>query len=166
MKKIIDYLKHLIRKFTSRKGSERYILNNKYRKDAELIKFIQERIKTLDKSSTPFVLIWDDFPTDQYGKVELVLDNKVVQTAKLMRDKNNLIYKKFDECENKEWYAIVLYSDDYKTEIGTCFFNGCVEDAHNKGEELLSKHPNACCYSVFETDFCLNVLKYEKRTKI
>lgn len=63
-------------------------------------------------------------------------------------------------------YAIVLYSDGYKTQIGTCFFNGYIEDAYNKGEELLSKYPNARHYSVFETDFYFNVLKYEKRTKI
>lgn len=63
-------------------------------------------------------------------------------------------------------YAIVLYSDGYKTQIGNCFFNGYIEDAYNKGEELLSKYPNARYYSVFETDFYFNVLKYGKRTKI
>lgn len=65
-------------------------------------------------------------------------------------------------------YVIVLYSDGYKTQIGTCFFNGYVEDAYNKGEELLSKYPNAHYYSVFETNFYFNTLKYErnKRTKI
>lgn len=98
MKKILNYLKRLIGKATSRtKKCERYILNNRYREDAELIKFVQERIKTLGESSMPFVIIWDDFPTDQYGKVELVWNNKVVQTAKLMRGKHNLIYWQFDE---------------------------------------------------------------------
>lgn len=98
MKKIINYLKRLIRKLTSRtKKCERYILNNGYREDAELIKFIQERRRTLGKSSMPFVIIWDDFPVDQYGKVELIWNNKVVQTAKLMRGKHNLIYWKFNE---------------------------------------------------------------------
>jgi hypothetical protein len=98
MKKIINYLKHLIRKFTSRqKKCERYILNNRYREDNELIKFVQERRRTLGKSSMPFVIMWGDFPVDQYGKVELVWNNKVVQTAKLMRGKHNLIYWKFDE---------------------------------------------------------------------
>ena len=97
MKKIIDYLKGLIGKLTSRqKKCERYILNNRYREDAELIKFVQERIKILRETSMPFVIIWDDFPAVQYGKVELVWKNKVVQTAKLMRDKHNLIYWKFD----------------------------------------------------------------------
>lgn len=95
---IINYLKGLIRNFTSRKKKyERYILNNRYREDAELVKFVQERIKTLGESSMPFVIIWDDFPTDQYGKVELVWNNKVIQTAKLMRSKHNLISWKFDE---------------------------------------------------------------------
>lgn len=98
MKKIINYLKGLIRKFFPRpKQCERYILNNRYREDAELIKFIQERRRTLGESSMPFVIIWDDFPVDQYGKVELIWNNKVVQTAKLMRGKHNLIYWKFDE---------------------------------------------------------------------
>lgn len=98
MKKIINYFKNLIRKFTSRpKACERYILNNRYREDAELIKFVQERIRTLGASSMPFVIIWDDFPSDQYGKVELAMDNKVIQTAILMRSKHKLIYWKFDE---------------------------------------------------------------------
>jgi len=97
MKKILNYLKHLIKKFTSRtKKCERLILNNGYREDAELIRFVQERIKILGESSMPFVITWDDFPTDQYGKVELVWNNKVVQTANLMRGKNNVIYWKFD----------------------------------------------------------------------
>ena len=96
MKKIIDYLKGLIRKFTSRpKKCERYILNNRYREDAELIKFVQERRKILGETSMPFVMIWDNFPADQYGKVELVWNNKVIQTAKLMRGKHNLIYWEF-----------------------------------------------------------------------
>lgn len=41
--------------------------------------------------------MWDDFPADQYGKAELVLNNEVIETAKLMRGKHNLIYWKFDE---------------------------------------------------------------------
>lgn len=44
----------------------------------------------------PFVVIWGDFPADQYGKVELVWNNKVIETAKLMRGKHNLIYWKLD----------------------------------------------------------------------
>lgn len=46
------------------------------------------------------------------------------------------------------------------------FFNGYIEDAYNKGEELLSKYPNARYYNVYETDFYFNVLKYGNRTKI
>ena len=60
-------------------------------------------------------------------------------------------------------YAIVLYSDGYKTQIGTCFFNGYIEDAYNKGEELLNKYSNARYYSVFETDFYINVLKKHRK---
>lgn len=98
MKKIINYFKDLIRKFTSRpKAYERYILNNRYREDGELIRFVQERIRTLGTSSWPFVIIWGDFPADQYGKVELVWNNEVIRTAKLMRSKHNFIYWEFDE---------------------------------------------------------------------
>ena len=98
MKKIINYLKGLVKKFTSRpKTCERYILNNMYREDGELIKFVQERKRTLEKSSIPFVITWGYFPTDQYGKVELVQNNKVFESVKLMRGKHNLIYWKFDE---------------------------------------------------------------------
>lgn len=68
-----------------------------YCEDAELIRFVQERRKALGESSMPFVIIWDVFPADQYGKVELVWNNKVIQTAKLMRGKHNLIYWKFNE---------------------------------------------------------------------
>lgn len=57
-------------------------------------------------------------------------------------------------------YVIVLYRDNYKTKIGTYFFIGHIEDAYNKGEELLSKYHNARCYSVFEADFYFNTLKY------
>ena len=98
MKKIINYLKHLIKKFTSRpKSCERYILNNRYREDAELIKFVRERQRTLGKSSIAFVITWDDFPADPYGKGELVWNNEVCKSAKLMRSKHNLIYWKFNE---------------------------------------------------------------------
>lgn len=95
---IINYLKDLIRKFTSQpKKYERYILNSKYRGNAELIKFVQERKRTLGESSMPFVIIWDDFPADQYGKVELVRNNKVIESVKLMNGKHNLIYWQFYE---------------------------------------------------------------------
>ena len=99
MKKIINYLKNLIKKFTSRKKKkfERCILNNRYCEDTELIKFVQERKKTLGENSMPFVIIWDDFPIGQYGKVELVWNNKVVHTAKLMRSKHNFVYWQFNE---------------------------------------------------------------------
>lgn len=95
MKKIINYLKGLIAR---PKKCERYILNNKYREDAELIKFVQERReRTLGISSIPFVITWDDFPADLYGEVELVWNNEVLQTAKLIRsNKHNLIYWSFD----------------------------------------------------------------------
>lgn len=98
MKKIINYLKGWVEKFTSRRRKcQRYILNNRYREDAELIKFVQKRKRILGTYSIPIVIIWDDFPTDQYGKVEIVWNNKVLGSAKLMRSKYTLIYWKFDE---------------------------------------------------------------------
>ena len=44
-----------------------------------------------------FSVIEDDFPADQYGKVELIRNNKVIETAKLMRSKHDLIYWQFYE---------------------------------------------------------------------
>ena len=96
--KIINYLKCLVEKFTSRqKKCERYILNNMYREDGELTKFVRERQRISRTSSVPFVITWGNFPADQYGKVELVWNNEVVGSAKLMRSKYNIIYWKFDE---------------------------------------------------------------------
>lgn len=63
-------------------------------------------------------------------------------------------------------YAIVLYSDKYETQIGTCFFNGYIEDAYYKGYELLSKYPNSRYFSVFETNFYLKTLKYKKKKEV
>ena len=68
-----------------------------YSEDAELIKFVRERQRILGTSSIPFVITWDNFPAGQYGKVELVWNNKVVESAKLMRSKHNFIYWEFDE---------------------------------------------------------------------
>ena len=79
------------------KLTERYILNNMYRNDTELVKFVQERIQILKTNSVLFVITWDKFPANQYGKVELVRNNEVIDTAKLMRKENNLIYWSFDE---------------------------------------------------------------------
>lgn len=88
MKKIISYLKGL---FSNKPIlEERYTLNKMYQDDTELKRFIQKRQKTV-------VFEWNNFPADQYGKVELVRNNKVIETAKLMRGKHNLIYWKFDE---------------------------------------------------------------------
>ena len=88
MKKIISYLKGL---FSNKPLlEERYTLNKMYQDNAELKRFIQERQKTV-------VFEWDKFPADQYGKAELVRNNKVIESAKLMKGKHNLIYWKFDE---------------------------------------------------------------------
>lgn len=104
MKKIINYFKNLIRKFTfQQKKYERYILNNMYREDAELMKFVQERKRTLGKSSISFVITWIDFPDDLYGEVELVWNNKVVERAKLIHGEHNL-YWIFYKTEKYEMF--------------------------------------------------------------
>ena len=96
MKKIISYLKRL---FSNKPIlEERYTLNRKYLGRSEQLKrFIEERQYHCDMLGIEFSVIEDDFPDCQYGKVELVRNNKVIETAKLMRGKHNLIYWKFDE---------------------------------------------------------------------
>ena len=96
MKKIISYLKGL---FSNKPIlEERYTLNKMYQDNAELKRFIQERQETEERSPTiSFVFEWNKFPAGQYGKVELVRHNKVIETAKLMKGKHDLIYWKFDE---------------------------------------------------------------------
>ena len=100
MKKIINDLKRLIRKFTSRriKLEERYTLNRKYLGRSEDLKiFIEKRQYHCDMLGIKFSVIEDDFPADQYGKVESIQNNKVIETAKLMKAKYNLIYWHFYE---------------------------------------------------------------------
>ena len=88
MKKIINYLKGL---FSNKPIlEERYTLNKMYQDDAELKRFIQKRQKTV-------VFEWNNFPANQYGKAELIRNNKVIESAKLMKGKHDLIYWKFDE---------------------------------------------------------------------
>lgn len=96
MKKIINYLKSL---FSNKpRFKEKYTLNKMYQDNAELKRFIQERQETAKRSPTiSFVFEWNKFPADQYGKVELVRNNKVIETAKLMKGKHNLIYWQFYE---------------------------------------------------------------------
>lgn len=90
MKKIISYLKRL---FSNKPIlEERYTLNKMYQDNAELKRFIQKRQKTI-------VLEWNNFPADQYGKAELVQNNKVIESAKLMKGKHDLIYWQFYEQE-------------------------------------------------------------------
>ena len=93
---LIDKIKSWFKRKPQFKG--KYTLNKMYKDNAELKRFIQERQETAKRSPTiPFVFEWNEFPADQYGKVELVRDNKVIETAKLMRSKHNLIYLQFYE---------------------------------------------------------------------
>lgn len=96
MKKIINYLKRLLSNKPRLK--ERYTLNRKYLGRSEDLKtFIETRQYHCDMLGVEFLVIEDDFPDCQYGFVELVRNNKVVQTAKLMRGKHDLIYWQFYE---------------------------------------------------------------------
>lgn len=96
MKKIISYLKVL---FSNKPIlEERYTLNRKYIGCSEDLKiFIEKRQFHCDMLGVKFSVIEDDFPADQYGKVELIRNNKVIETAKLMRSKHDLIYWQFYE---------------------------------------------------------------------
>lgn len=96
MKKIINDLKKM---FSNKpRFKEKYTLNKMYQDNAELKRFIQERQETAKRSPTiSFVFEWDKFPADQYGKVELVRNNEVIESAKLMKGKHNLIYWQFYE---------------------------------------------------------------------
>jgi hypothetical protein len=96
----MNWIKRMIRKLTSQriKLEERYTLNRKYLgRSQELKRFIEERQYHCEMLGIKFSVIEDDFPDCQYGKVELVRNNKVVESAKLMRSKHNLIYWKFNE---------------------------------------------------------------------
>ena len=96
MKKIINNLKRL---FSNKlRLEERYTLNRKYLGRSEDLKiFIEKRQYHCDMLGIKFSVIEDDFPADQYGKAELVRNNKVIESAKLMKGKHDLIYWKFDE---------------------------------------------------------------------
>lgn len=94
----MNWIKRMIRKFTSRpKLTERFTLNCLYQDDTELKKYIQERVQVLNENNILFVITWGDSPINQYGKVELVRNGKVIEGAKLMRSKHDLIYWKFNE---------------------------------------------------------------------
>lgn len=96
MGKVIDKIKNWFKR--KPRLEERYTLNRKYLGRSEDLKiFIEERQYRCDMHGIEFTIIEADFPDCQYGKVELVRNNKVIETAKLMRGKHNLIYWKFDE---------------------------------------------------------------------
>ena len=95
MGKLIDKIKSLFKKKT--RLEERYTLNRKYLgRSEDLKRFIEERQYHCDMLGIKFSVIEDDFPADQYGKAELIRNNKVIESAKLMRGKHNLIYWSFN----------------------------------------------------------------------
>lgn len=96
MGKVIDKIKSWFKR--KPRLEERYTLNRKYLgRSQELKRFIEERQYHCEMLGIKFSVIEDDFPANQYGKVELIRNNKVIETAKPMRGKHNLIYWKFDE---------------------------------------------------------------------
>ena len=96
MGKVIDKIKSWYKR--KPRLEERYTLNRKYLGCSEDLKiFIEKRQHYCDILGVKFSVIEDDFPADQYGKVELVRNNKVIESAKLMKGKHNLIYWQFHE---------------------------------------------------------------------
>lgn len=95
MGKVIDKIKSWFKR--KPRLEERYTLNRKYLGHSEELKiFIEKRQYYCDMLGIKFTVIEDDFFADQYGKIELVRNNKVIETAKLMRSKHNLIYWSFN----------------------------------------------------------------------
>ena len=96
MGKVINKIKSWFKR--KPRFKEKYTLNKMYQDNAELKRFIQERQETAKRSpNISFVFEWNEFCADQYGKVELVRNNKVIESAKLMKGKHNLIYWQFYE---------------------------------------------------------------------
>lgn len=96
MGKVIDKIKGWFKR--KPRLEERYTLNRKYLgRSQELKRFIEERQYHCEMYGIKFSIIEKDFPADQYGKVELVRNNEVIESAKLMKGKHNLICWKFYE---------------------------------------------------------------------
>lgn len=96
MGKVIDKIKRWFKR--KPRLEERYTLNRKYLgRSQELKRFIEERQYHCEMQGIKFSIIEKDFPADQYGKAELVRNNKVIESAKLMKGKHNLIYWQFYE---------------------------------------------------------------------
>jgi len=96
MRKLINKIKNWFKR--KPRLEERYTLDRKYLgRSQELKRFIEERQYHCEMYGIEFSVIEDDFPADQYGKVELFRNNKVMESVKLMKGKHNLIYWQFYE---------------------------------------------------------------------
>ena len=98
MKKIINYLKGLIRKFFPRpKLTEVYIISTTYQHIKPVVEFLEKRKQWCEKEGVEFRLHY--FPilnTKKCGEVQLYLNGEKMGSSKLYLDKGK-VYFKFDE---------------------------------------------------------------------
>lgn len=98
MKKIINYLKRLIGKATSRpKLREVYTINIKYCANEEVRKFLKERRTLCLENGVDFELDYKEGHESLVGIVELFRGKVFIHKAKLKMNEANLIYWQFYE---------------------------------------------------------------------
>lgn len=98
MKKIINYLKGLIRKFFPRpKLVEAYIINNTYKYEKPVVEFLEKRKQWCEKEEIEFRLHYFPFlNTKKCGELILYYNDEKMGSNKLYLDKGK-VYIKFDE---------------------------------------------------------------------
>lgn len=98
MKKIINYLKRLIGKTTSRPQlREVYTINIKYCTNEEILKFLKERRTICLENGIDFELEYKEGHEGLVGIVELFRGKEFIHKAKLKMNEVNLIYWQFYE---------------------------------------------------------------------
>ena len=98
MKKIINYLKHLIRMFFPRpKLAEEYIINTSYKNNKDVAAFIKKRCHWCKEEGIEFRLYYSPLRNKKLcGEVQLYLNGEKMGSSKLYLDKGK-VYFKFDE---------------------------------------------------------------------
>lgn len=98
MKKIIDYLKGLIRKFFPRpKLAEEYIINTSYMDNKDVAEFIKKRSHWCKEEGIEFILYCSPLRNKKLcGEVQLYLNGEKMGSSKLYLDKGK-VYIKFNE---------------------------------------------------------------------
>lgn len=98
MKKIINYFKNLVRKFTSRsKLIEEYIINTSYKDNKDVVAFIKKRCHRCKEEGIEFRLYYSPLRNKKLcGEVQLYLNGKKAGSSKLYLDKG-LVYFKINE---------------------------------------------------------------------